>query len=161
MNYQTNPFQAAVEDFHEATGQGYMIDTPEGRALRAKLIMEEAVETVAALGFDVDAHIMDPTITRLGNDGPDADIVGDFYKRYDEYHPLDYIDGLCDLTYVVMGGAVNAGINLQPHFDEVHAANMRKLAGPKREDGKQLKPEGWVGPDHQKVLDNINGANRE
>lgn len=38
-------------------------------------------------------------------------------------------------------------------WDEVHAANMRKAGGPKcPTTGKQLKPEGWVGPDIAGVL---------
>jgi predicted HAD superfamily Cof-like phosphohydrolase len=47
---------------------------------------------------------------------------------------------------------VAAGVDLEPHFDEVHRANMTKILGRKREDGKQLKPEGWTGPDHEKIL---------
>lgn len=37
----------------------------------------------------------------------------------------------------------------------VTGANLRKLDGPKDDHGKQLKPEGWVGPeeDLQKILD--------
>jgi predicted HAD superfamily Cof-like phosphohydrolase len=38
------------------------------------------------------------------------------------------------------------GIDLRPYFREVHRTNMWKLKGPKREDGKQLKPEGWKPP---------------
>ena len=42
------------------------------------------------------------------------------------------------------------GIPLGAVFDEVHAANMRKV-GPdgtvtRRPDGKVIKPEGWKGP---------------
>lgn len=38
------------------------------------------------------------------------------------------------------------GVDLRPFFREVHRTNMHKLAGPKREDGKQLKPPGWKSP---------------
>lgn len=40
-------------------------------------------------------------------------------------------------------------------FAAVHKANMAKLGGPKDEFGKQLKPEGWVGPEDelQAILD--------
>lgn len=38
------------------------------------------------------------------------------------------------------------GVDLRPFFKEVHRTNMNKLKGPKREDGKQLKPEGWKPP---------------
>lgn len=64
---------------------------------------------------------------------------------------LEMIDALCDLLYVTYGAAVAAGIDLQPFYDEVQRANMEKTLGPKREDGKQLKPEGWRGPDHEEV----------
>lgn len=139
-----NKLQEAVQEFHRKTGQTDTLATPEARALRANLIMEEAVETVAALGYAVKASIVDPEGFFL---------VAEFNKAYTEPHPIDFIDGLCDLTYVVMGGACNADIDFDRHFDEVHRANMRKLEGPKRADGKQLKPEGWQGPDHQSILE--------
>lgn len=136
-----NRFQEQVAEFSEATGGPETLDTAKGRALRANLIMEEAVETVAALGFEV-----------IGAISNDIETIARFQKTYHEFHLLDYIDGLCDLTYVTMGGAISAGINLERHFEEVHQANMRKLTGPKREDGKQLKPEGWQPPDHERIL---------
>jgi predicted HAD superfamily Cof-like phosphohydrolase len=49
-------------------------------------------------------------------------------------------------------------VDLAPHFEEVHRANMTKLAGPKREDGKQLKPEGWQPPDHDTLIIKANHA---
>lgn len=59
---------------------------------------------------------------------------------------LEVIKELCDVMYVVNGFAVELGIDLQPFFKEVHASNMKKVGGPQREDGKQLKPEGWEPP---------------
>jgi predicted HAD superfamily Cof-like phosphohydrolase len=57
---------------------------------------------------------------------------------------------------VIYGAELALGIHSDDHFEEVHGANMRKL-GPDgkpiyREDGKVLKPEGWTGPDHAKIL---------
>jgi predicted HAD superfamily Cof-like phosphohydrolase len=43
-------------------------------------------------------------------------------------------------------GAEAVGVDLRPFFREVHRTNMHKLTGPKRADGKQLKPEGWLPP---------------
>jgi phosphoribosyl-ATP pyrophosphohydrolase len=57
------------------------------------------------------------------------------------------VDGICDLVYVAIGAAVEFGVDIRPLFAEVHAANMRKVGGTTREDGKTLKPPGWVGPD--------------
>jgi predicted HAD superfamily Cof-like phosphohydrolase len=45
-----------------------------------------------------------------------------------------------------MCGAEGLGVDLRPFFREVHRTNMHKLTGPKREDGKQLKPPGWKSP---------------
>ncbi len=62
------------------------------------------------------------------------------------------IDGVCDLVYVAIGAMVQAGIDLQPFFDEVHRTNMAKSGGPLREDGKRLKPPGWAPPDIAGIL---------
>jgi predicted HAD superfamily Cof-like phosphohydrolase len=56
-------------------------------------------------------------------------------------------DGIADLVYVTLGLAVECGIDIAPVWDLVHAANMQKVGGPVREDGKILKPEGWQPPD--------------
>lgn len=42
--------------------------------------------------------------------------------------------------------AEGLGVDLRPFFKEVHRTNMHKLRGPVRDDGKQLKPEGWRPP---------------
>jgi len=67
----------------------------------------------------------------------------------------DVIDALCDLVVVVHNTSNAMGVDLEPFFDEVHRANMTKVGGPKREDGKQLKPKGWTPPDHLAILDMI------
>ncbi len=68
------------------------------------------------------------------------------------------IDGLCDLLYVVFGTAVAFGIDAQYFFDEVHKTNMEKLKGAVREDGKRLKPPGWIPPRIKEMLQEL-GAN--
>lgn len=68
----------------------------------------------------------------------------------------DQIDALIDLVVVAKGTAVMMGIQWEPHWAEVHQANMEKERGhnPSRPDQEEdlIKPEGWVGPDHTKVL---------
>lgn len=144
-----NRWQAMVHEFHEATNSAIGTDPGlQHNELRAKLIMEEAVETVAALGFSVHALIDQPGIPgeRAHRE------VASFHKSFAEPDFLEVIDGLCDLIYVIAGTGVTAGVDLDPHFTEVHKCNMMKLLGPKRADGKQLKPEGWQPPDHARVL---------
>jgi predicted HAD superfamily Cof-like phosphohydrolase len=58
-----------------------------------------------------------------------------------------FADALADIDYVVEGARLEFGINGSPIADEVHRANMAKLGGPKRADGKHMKPEGWTPPD--------------
>lgn len=140
-----NRWQKNVEDFHRAMDIPVGGYPPEIRrpGLRAKLIMEEAAETCAALGFHVDYVLVDPVT--------DDYLVGQNVKQGDQ-DLIEAIDGLVDLIVVALGTAVEMGIDLDSFWEEVHRANMAKVGGPKREDGKQLKPEGWQPPDHRVVL---------
>ena len=60
-----------------------------------------------------------------------------------------------DLLYVTYGLCVVCGIDADQVFDLIHQANMTKLKGPRRADGKQLKPEGWMAPDVGALLDQL------
>lgn len=61
-------------------------------------------------------------------------------------------DSVVDLVYVLLGRLVSYGIDPRPIWNEVHRANMRKEGGGERDDGKILKPDGWVGPDVEGLL---------
>jgi predicted HAD superfamily Cof-like phosphohydrolase len=68
----------------------------------------------------------------------------------DATETIDQTDALLDIIYYVLDRAVAHGMNLDPHFDIVHAANMRKFpdgVAIRRDDGKVMKPEGWYGPE--------------
>jgi predicted HAD superfamily Cof-like phosphohydrolase len=56
-------------------------------------------------------------------------------------------DAIVDLIYVLIGMALAYGLDIRPIWDAVHRANMVKVGGGKREDGKIMKPPGWVAPD--------------
>ena len=60
---------------------------------------------------------------------------------------VELVDALADLDYVVEGTRIEFGINGKPIADAVHAANMAKVGGGIRGDGKINKPEGWQPPD--------------
>jgi predicted HAD superfamily Cof-like phosphohydrolase len=112
-------------------------DTPEIRdaELRARLILEEAVETACAM---------------VGH-SRGCDLVFEAYQgtfKLDWVHAdmVEAIDGLCDLLYVVFGAFDAFGIDAEPFFHLVHEANMTKLSGPKDANGKQLKPPGFLPP---------------
>jgi hypothetical protein len=65
---------------------------------------------------------------------------------------VELADGFADLDYVVEGARLEFGIHGQEIADEVQRANMAKVGGPIREDGKRLKPAGWKPPDIAGVL---------
>jgi predicted HAD superfamily Cof-like phosphohydrolase len=65
-------------------------------------------------------------------------------------------DGIADSIWVLCVTAIRLGIDLPPVWEEVRRTNMAKF-GPgsrRREDGKLLKPPGWVAPDIEGVLAN-------
>ncbi len=59
---------------------------------------------------------------------------------------------LADLLYVVYGTFAAMGIDGDAVFAEIHRANMSKLDGPRRTDGKLLKPPGWQPADVAGVI---------
>lgn len=59
----------------------------------------------------------------------------------------EFADATIDLDYVVEGARIAFGIDGAPLWDAVHAANLAKMGGPRRADGKLEKPEGWTPPD--------------
>lgn len=66
---------------------------------------------------------------------------------------VEIADGMADLIYVVIGAAIEYGIDLPAVWAEVQRTNMAKAGGPVRADGKRLKPAGWTPPDIAGVLD--------
>lgn len=82
-------------------------------------------------------------------------------------------DAMADQVYFILGTAVEMGIPFDLIFNEVHAANMRKMTKPHdptcpslngdmegfrrctcgavvyHADSKVMKPEGWTGPDNE------------
>lgn len=79
------------------------------------------------------------------------DIGADGYKTEKDVL-VGQADALTDISYFNYGSFVVAGVDPQPLFDIVQAANMAKL-GPdgkpiiRESDGKIMKPEGWEPPE--------------
>lgn len=70
---------------------------------------------------------------------------------------VEQLDALIDILVVTMGAIRAAGWNGEGAWEEVMKTNFAKIdpnTGKvrKREDGKVLKPEGWVAPDLAKFL---------
>lgn len=109
--------------------------------LRAKLIIEEAIEYLEATYGKVFDDIKLELRDRLEHKKLKVDII-------------EIADALSDIDYVSEGARLAFGINGKEIADEVQRTNMAKF-GPgswKREDGKAMKPEGWLPPDIKKLL---------
>lgn len=65
---------------------------------------------------------------------------------------------LADLLYVTYGALDQLGIDADAVFAEVHRANLGKASGPRRADGKQLKPPGWQPAQVREVIERLMGA---
>lgn len=147
--------QEQVRDFHRAIKQPHSPAEPKLRnqVLRARLILEEAIETVVGLlGARIAAEAVLEAMHKM------ADRMGNGEEKYARPSLVETIDGLADTIVVCLGTAEDIGIDLEPFFDEVHRSNMAKVGGPIDATGKQLKPPGWVGPDIAGLLGEVEAA---
>lgn len=55
-------------------------------------------------------------------------------------------DACGDLIWVTCGLMARLGLNLDAAWEEIRRTNWEKVGGPRRADGKILKPEGWKPP---------------
>lgn len=134
--------QLLVEDFMHLAGQEVptrpTMPSQEVRLLRAKLILEEALETIEALGFEPAVDF--PSKLHLRPSGGLPSIVG-------------IVDGCCDLKVVTTGTLSACGIDDAYMQHLIDQANLKKFGpgGYRREDGKWIKPPDWFSPDPQIV----------
>ncbi len=138
MNYTR-----ALREFHRAIGEAApgapRLPSADLLRIRRALLREEWAEVEEEL--DLLEH-------RLA--------AGNLAAPAEELHRLAH--ELTDLLYVVYGTLVQLGIDPDATFEAVHAANMAKVGGPVREDGKLLKPEGWQPADVKAVLERLSAA---
>ena len=131
----------------QETPSAVTIPDADTRVLRAKLILEEALETVTALGVTV--RISDGSDGTLGRGS-----VLDF-EATDEPDLEEIVDGCADISVVTVGTLIAFGVDDEPILEEVDRANLRKFAegSYRREDGKWMKPPGWTKPDILGVIE--------
>ena len=123
-------------------------DTPEKltvppadvRTLRARLILEEALETIHAMGVTVRAG---------GLSGPVIEERHLHFDVTDDVDPVEVADGCAEISVVTIGTLISFGIDDEPLLEEVDASNLRKFepGSYRRDDGKWIKPPGWTPPD--------------
>ena len=78
----------------------------------------------------------------------EADELGEAIKNHDQ---LETLDALTDILVVTIGAMHSMGADAEGAWKEVMATNFNKIDRQtgrvrKREDGKVLKPVGWVAP---------------
>ena len=115
----------------------YLVPPEEVRYLRARLILEEAIETIEGLGFRIETPKIVP-----GDTPPDLEKI---------------IDGCVDTHYVCVGTILSVGANDLVHTREVCRANDAKFPGGvgvphPHIKGKFGKPIGWEPPNHRKII---------
>lgn len=121
------------------------IPNTDVRILRAKLILEEALETIEALGVAVYLRPKpnaDPALT--------GRYAGEFVFYSDGDVNLEgVVDGCADISVVTVGTLIAFGVDDEPVLEEVDRANLRKFGpgGYRREDGKWMKSPDWYPPD--------------
>ena len=136
MSKQTD-HQLRIENFMDLAKQdlprGPTMPSKEVRLLRARLIMEEALETIAALGFTPSLNLK----------GFTASILMDSVEFWGDKEP-DFegiVDGCADLSVVTIGTLSACGVEDGPVLVEVDRSNLTKFRDGYRirEDGKLIK----------------------
>jgi len=112
--------------------------------LRARLVLEEALEFVKACGCTtVISHLEYEDRIEAYDLGAKPDLV-------------EYADACGDILVVTYGALNAAGIKVEPLWDEILRSNRSKVWPDgtihKREDGKVIKPTTWSPPDIEMVL---------
>lgn len=133
--------RSQVAEFHKAFGvpdaTTPAVPSDERVRLRLRLVAEEFFELLAASSaltrYDLES-IEEGVREFIDDTGTVVDLPA-------------FADALADLDYVIEGTRLEFGIDGAPIAAEVHRANMAKLGGGARADGKITKPAGWTPPD--------------
>ncbi len=135
-----------IVEFHDAVGAPVppkpVVPSLDILKLRQKLLQEEFAEATEAW----------ETLTAVlqSNNGAQAADV------------TNWVHELTDLLYVTYGAILACGVDADAVFAEVHRANLSKAGGPRRADGKILKPPGWQPADVRGVIEEqVNDANQK
>ena len=143
--------ESRVREFMRLAGQLIpaepIIPTEEVCKLRATLILEEALETIDALGFTV-------RVRSLYNDCTILKDVVDCIPHGDPPDLIEIADGCADTIVVSTGTLISCGVPLEPLLELIDASNLAKMGNGHsiRSDGKVIKPANWKAPDISGLL---------
>lgn len=154
-----NQVQLDVLEFMKAADQPFspvpIVPPREVRKLHASLILEEAMETIHAMGFEL--------VWEISEENPRGHYV--YLDTEDGPNLTEIYDGLADTSYVVNGAANAFGLDLQAGHDEAHRSNMSKfIDGYRRDDGKWIKGPSYSKADFatligKQITEFVNGTN--
>lgn len=126
-----------IREFHEAVGAPVpaepVLPSLDILRLRHKLLQEEFAEVT-------EAWEKLTAVLQSNSPAQPADVT-------------DWVHELTDLLYVAYGAILACGVDADAVFAEVHRANLSKAGGPRRADGKILKPPGWQPADVRGVIE--------
>ena len=127
-------YQDNVRAFMEAGGQATRNTGDPGIPARDDLLLGSRMlaEEVDEMSEAIDAMVA-------------AQEAGDHVAAREAL--VEYADALGDIVYVVIGRAVQAGIDLQAVLEEISASNMSKIDWANRRPWA-VKPDGKIGKDH-------------
>ncbi len=153
--------QEEAEEFDSAVKNRDLVETVD--ALCDLLYVVYGAADVFNINLDTLEAPQAPTVpgvkwelvhSQLGDFNDEVNDVVVCLRNLDSLGNLNrYLTGLAQGLWVC--SAEGFGIDLRPFFREVHRTNMLKLTGPKREDGKQLKPPGWEPPRIKAMLEQL------
>lgn len=135
-----------MEQAQQETPKTPTIPSLEIRILRAKLIMEEAFETIER-GLGVMVVSKYDGIISFENDL--------WFEEHQNNEPdlVHLADGCADLKVVTVGTEIACGINGKPIFEEVMRSNFTKfIDGYIRDDGKWQKGPSYERPQLEPIL---------
>lgn len=122
------------------------------RLLRAKLIFEEAMETIMG-GLGV-------SVTAVGEDGALMNFKDATFAISEDYDPIETIDGCMDMSVVIVGTLISIGVPDLPFQKLIDESNLSKFSGDAHmsEDGKWIKPSDFQPPDIAGLLAQLQNA---
>ncbi len=141
----------------QATPEAPAIPDLHTRRLRARLILEETLETIAALGFSVDVPFGSEDLDGgLSRSGTVVDVGADEVDLVERFGPdlVGIVDGCEDIRVVTTGTLIACGVEDQATSVCVDENNLAKFGpgGHRDEHGKWIKPPGHRPPDIAAVL---------
>lgn len=118
-----NDMLVAVSEFHDASEEPKDLDSPGIVPYEIQVLRRRLIE----------------------------EELDEYWKACCDGDPVEVLDALCDLAYVLMGTVIAHGMAgvFDRAFAEVHRSNMTKFPGgvvTRRADGKVIKPDSWTPP---------------